>query len=668
MCGICGVIGGDPVVVAPAVSRMMGAMVHRGPDDQGYEELPLTAEGQAAMGTADRRHNVGNHAAADGHRGGSRAAAGMLAAGCGGYPVAGFGFRRLSILDLTSAGHQPMFNPTTGDCLVFNGEIYNYRRLRAELQCEGVLFRSNCDSEVLLQALSRWGESALHKIQGMYALAFYDARNRRVLLARDPLGIKPLYVSRERNRVVFASEVRAIKASQLVDLALDETGVASMLAYGSVQSPLTVYRAIRSFPAGHFQWIDAAGGGGVDSHQRRYWWFPPVAPKGIELTGAIASVRQLLRDSVMRHLVSDVPVGVFLSAGVDSTIVASLAREYTAAVTAFTVGFGKAYGTDEVDLAVGTAKALGVKHVAVELDTRNVTDLWRAWIERMDSPSVDGFNTHVVSWSLAREGVVVGLSGLGADELFGGYNTFERAPRLSRILRALRFVPPALRAGLVSRFGALMRSRAVIDKLTDVVAGDPDIVSVTRALRRTVSNQRLAAMGLPTGAEVLRAAPGQVRPGGDEESDGFNTVARTELTHYMSDTLLRDTDVNSMRHSLEVRVPYLDLPLVEYVSALPGRLKWHEGVASKSLLRMAFKDTLRDDIAGRPKTGFTLPIGDWMRGEMRETCAAAINRVARIPFLEEREVRSMWDAFLANDKAMHWSRPMSLVVLGACID
>lgn len=607
--------------------RMMAAMVHRGPDDEGYEQLLL----------------------GDGDEG----------------PVAGFGFRRLAILDLTAAGHQPMFNPKTGDCLIFNGEIYNFKSLRAELQVQGIVFRGKSDSEVLLQALSVWGESALEKLQGMYAFAFYEAKTRRILLARDPLGIKPLYVAALSDRLVFASEIRAILASGLVQRALDLGGISGMLAYGAVQSPRTVYRHIRSFLAGHTQWIDAGSGSGTTAcGPRRFWDFPRQLIPDDEPRAA-RTVHDVLRESVLRHLAADVPVGVFLSAGIDSTVIASFAREYTPQVTAFTVGFGSVHGEDEVALAAETANALGVKHVSVELHADNMPGKWHDWLAGMDSPSIDGFNTFVVSGQLAAEGVVVGLSGLGADELFGGYGTFARAPRWSRLLRGLRFIPRGLRRSAVAAAGSMAGQPALVEKLADLVGGNTSVAGVARSLRRALSDNRIRAIGLAPdrvglAADYLEPDGSRIEPALD--GDGFNTVARVEATHYMRDTLLRDTDATSMRHSLEVRVPFLDLPLVDYVSALAGHVK-RSGVP-KSLLRQAGGSVLNSRITSRPKTGFTLPIGDWMRGPMREPCEAAIANLASQPFIDGAEVNRTWQSFVSDERSMHWSRPLTLVVLG----
>ena len=632
MCGICGVISAERSRVEPAVRGMMRAMIHRGPDDDGYDELPMGGDESG--------------------------------------PVAGFGFRRLSILDLTAAGHQPIFNSRTGDCLIFNGEIYNFRSLRAELQLRGIVFRGTSDSEVLLQALSTWGEAALGKLQGMYAFAFYEAKTRRILLARDPLGIKPLYVASLPDRFVFASEIRAIRASGLVPDDLDMGGIAGMLAYGAVQSPRTIYERIRSFPAGSSQWLDAGVvSGRPQLPPRRHWNLPSHTRTAIDVPTAAANVRQLLQDSVLRHLVADVPVGVFLSAGIDSTIIASFAREYTPQVTAFTVGFGAVDGQDEVALASETANTLGMKHVAVELDAINMPGKWHDWIAGMDSPSIDGFNTYVVSRRLAAEGVVVGLSGLGADELFGGYQAFERAPRWSRLLRAMAVIPEGMRSGVIRKFGELDGRTGAFEKLADLVAGNPSVAGITLALRRAMPNRSLGRLGISperTGlcANYLDAPSGAAAA---LDGDSFNTVARMEMTHYMGDTLLRDTDTNSMRQSLEVRVPFLDTPVVDYVSSLPGPIKRQAGGASKSLLRMACAKAIRDDIARRPKTGFTLPIGDWMRGEVRGSCEAAIGRLECVPFLEGPEVRRIWYSFVNDSRSVHWSRPLALVVLGSAI-
>lgn len=631
MCGICGVVSADSRQIEPAVRRMMRAMVHRGPDDDGFVELPL--------GSAD------------------------------GPPAVGLGFRRLSILDLSLNGHQPMVNSSVGDWLVFNGEVYNFRALRAELSGSGVIFRGSSDTEVVLHALSRWGEDALPKLHGMFALAFYQSSTRRLLLARDPLGIKPLYVAQLPDRLVFASEIRALRSSGLVPLDPDVAGIAGMLAYGAVQSPRTVFEKIRSFPAGSHQWLDAgAVAGRPQPAPRRYWTFPDetVSPPP---SAAAAEVGRLIRTAVQRHLVADVPVGVLLSAGIDSTVLAAYAREFSTNLTAFTVGFGSLTLDDESAPAAATAAALGIRHVSVDVDPTTLPDIWRDWLATLDSPSIDGFNTRIVSRRLAQEGVIVGLSGLGADELFGGYPSFRRAPRWSQLVRTFKVVPQSMRSGVVAQLGTLDGRMGAFEKLADLVATDGSVASITRAMRRTLSDRRLAALALTPGRVGLAAdyleRPGPLRQEPSTNGDAFNTVSRLELVHYMGDTLLRDTDANSMQHALELRVPFLDLPLVNYVSSLPGSLKQAAGRPPKALLREACAEVLTPEVASRQKTGFVLPIGSWMRGGVREQCEAAIAAVEQLPFLDGREVRRVWDQFQAKRETMHWSRPLAFVVLGA---
>lgn len=631
MCGICGVISADSGQVEPAVRRMMRAMVHRGPDDEGYVELPLR----------------------DGEGG----------------PVVGLGFRRLSIIDLSLAGHQPMVHPSTGDWIVFNGEVYNFRALRAELSGSGVIFQGMSDTEVVLHALSRWKEQALSKLQGMFAIAFYDSVERRLLLARDPLGIKPLYVAELPDRLVFASEVRALRASGLVPLDPDVAGIAGMLAYGAVQSPRTVFEKIRSFPAGSYQWLDAGVVAGRPQPAPRRFWAFPERPESSPPELAAAEVSRLIKASVQRHLVADVPVGLLLSAGIDSTVLAAFARECSTNLTAFTVGFGSLTPDDESGPAAAMAAALGIKHVSVDVEAATLPAMWRDWLATLDSPSIDGFNTRIVSRRLAQEGVVVGLSGLGADELFGGYPSFRRAPRWSHLVRAFKLVPPQLRSGLVAQLGALDGRTGAFEKLADLVATDGSVASVTRAMRRTLSDRRLAALRLTSDRVGLAGdyleRPGPLRFEPATNGDAFNTVSRMELVHYMGDTLLRDTDANSMQHALEVRVPFLDLPLVNYVSALSGSVKQSAGGPPKALLRAACAGVLPAQVASRPKTGFTLPIGSWMRGSVRDQCEAAVAAVERLPFLDGSEVRRVWAEFQARPDSMHWSRPLALVVLGA---
>ncbi|MFO0424325.1 MAG: asparagine synthase (glutamine-hydrolyzing) [Planctomycetia bacterium] len=631
MCGIAGVISADAKAVEPAVRAMMRAMVHRGPDDEGYEQFQVAAGGSSP-----------------------------------GEATLGFGFRRLAILDLTSAGHQPMVHKATGDCLIFNGEIYNFRWLRAKLEALGANVRSSGDTEVLLHALVAWGEKALDQIDGMYAFAFYHAASRRVLLARDPFGIKPLYVAQSRQAFVFASEVRTVLASGLVPDDLDPAGIAAMLAYGAPQDPLTIHREIRSFPAGSCAWIGAeAATGRAPLSPRRFWRFPSVGQSLDEPT-AVRRVQTQLNASVRDQCISDVPMGIFLSGGIDSATLAAVARSHLSPVNTFAVGFESAGGTDELPDAAATARVLGTHHVQTVLDDEWIQLQWREWLASADRPSIDGLNTFVVSGVVKQGGATVALSGIGADELFGGYPCFARAQKLARFLKPLAFVPPRLRrsaaAVALAALPAGKRAKAV-----DLIAGGGSCVELAASLRRVTSGRDLRSLGLEPGSLGLseqylpRAAfEAFTDPGGDP----FNAVSQAESFLYMGNTLLRDADVNSMAHSLEIRVPFLGRWLVDLVGAIPGSVKAPKGAPPKHLLRKAAGAILPHDLFSRPKRGFTLPIGEWMFGPLRGECEAAIDTLAGCSALDGAAVRRLWDCYRSQPGAIHWSRPLALVVLG----
>lgn len=625
MCGIAGVISQDSTVVEPAVRRMMRAMVHRGPDDEGFEQFPL---------------------------GGSAA-------------VAGFGFRRLAILELSPLGHQPMVNHATGDALVFNGEIYNFQDLRRRLEGLGCRFRSSGDSEVLLHALSAWGEQAIDELDGMFALAFFHASSRRVLVARDPLGIKPLYVAHGADSVVFGSEIRAVLASGLVTDELDPAGVASFLAYGAPQDPLTIHKSIRSLPSGTCEWWDSravASGGPV---RRRYWSFPAADSSDSE-QAATGLIRQHLAASVVAQCVADVPLGVFLSGGVDSATLAALAVGDQEPPLTFAVGYDVPGVADETSAAADTAAALGTRHFQTIVDSEWAILQWSEWLKAADRPSIDGLNTYIVSGAVKDRDVSVALSGLGADELFGGYPSFRRVSQVRRALRALAWVPQRLRRSVASRLLASL-SEAKRAKFFDLVSQGTSAIELTALSRRVMSDEAMQRLGLsakPLGLSPLFLASEAYDPFRSADGDSFVGVSQAELTLYMGNTLLRDTDVNSMAHSLEVRVPFLGRHVVDSVSALPGATRQPRGAAPKHLLRKAITDLLPESVFTRPKTGFTLPFGEWMSGPLRDQCEAAILGLERCPVLDASGVRRLWRDSMTPDKKIHWSRPLALVVLG----
>jgi asparagine synthase (glutamine-hydrolysing) len=621
MCGIAGVIGETREAVAAALRAMVDAQSHRGPDDAGEEIVPF------------------------------------------GNRYLGLGHRRLSIIDLSPCGHQPMAHPQTGDQIIFNGEIYNFERLRAELDGAGHDFKGHSDTEVLLNALTRWGPNCLPRLQGMYAFAFFDKRAQRLLLARDPLGIKPLYVADVGDAFLFASEVRALLRSGLVRRRVDLQAVSGYLAYGAVQQPRTIVRGISLFPPGSFAQIEA------DSRRcgaREFWSFPRPRKDEATLEKEVTeTIGRTLEASVVDHLVSDVPVGVFLSSGLDSTIVAGLAAKHSSSICSFTVGFAEEPDMSELTLARETATRFGLRHTEIVLAGSDAEAMAVEWLASLDQPSLDGLNVFTISKTVRANGITVALSGQGGDELFGGYPSFQDLPRLLRWARQLSMAPPQART-LFANAVAFRRSRAVRQKLIDVLHTRPALLPLYLQRRRAMSNRQLQALGYTVDADTLgdflppEALAGLVH----EAYDPVWAISQYESRFYQGNTLLRDADTNGMAHGLEIRIPILDQRVADYAYALPGTVRLPHGRANKHLLRRAFPDLLRPSLLQQGKRGFSLPIRQWMLGPMRALCIGALDSLKRSGCVEEQGVDAVWNAFLAEPQSVMWARAWELCVLG----
>ncbi len=622
MCGLAGLIHPNRDAAHAAAAAMTAAVRHRGPDADGLDLFLF------------------------------------------GRQFVALGHRRLSILDLSPIGHQPMTDPATGNVLVFNGEIYNFRTLQRELRAEGVEFRSTGDSEVLLVALARWGVSAtLKRLEGMYAFAFLDRRDNRLTLARDPLGIKPMYVAETNGGgLAFASEVRAVLASGLVPNAIDRRGLAGFLAYGAVQHPFTLYERVRSLPPGSYQQFAATDGGWTADRPVSFWSYPDPVP--VDATTATRTVRETVAAAVRDHLIADVPVGVFLSAGLDSTIVAGLAGEGAPDLRAFTVGFDDHPDLSEMTLAADTAKRFGLTHVPINLPAADAEDAFGEWLTAADQPSIDGLNTFVISKAVRREGMKVALSGLGADELFGGYPSFRDVPRLMRVRRRVGWLPGGVRRGLAGAV-ALRKPAAVRRKLSDMMAGNGSLTDLYFHRRRVLSDREMTALGFRS--SDLGLTPDyhdRSEFDGIDASDPVRAVSHLESRFYQGNMLLRDSDVMGMAHGLEIRVPFLDRRLLDMVHAMPGEVLLPPGTPGKHLLRQAFAHLLRPELTNRPKTGFTLPVARWMLGPLRDRCRSALAACADRFGLPASAVQGVWAEFERQPAGPQWTRALALVAAG----
>ena len=621
MCGLAGLVSwnGDlretAVRLGPALSA---SLAHRGPDDEGEYLSP--------EGTALLVH------------------------------------RRLAIVDLTPGGHQPMSARAGRYWLVWNGEVFNHGELRARLERDGDIFETRSDTEVLLAWLVRHGPDGLAAVRGMFALALWDAQDRTLLLARDRFGIKPLYVAASPSRVAFASEIRALLDGGLVDRRVAPAGLLTYLAWGSIPSPLTWLEGVESlFPGTWIRW-DGAGRattGVFADVRRRYSGQPPAMDEGT----LRAHVRAAVEGSVGAHLVADVPVGVFLSGGVDSSALVSAARSAGAGdLRTYTVRFDDS-PLSEHEHARVVARAFETRHHELRLDGQALVEDLPRILQHMDQPTSDGVNSFYVSRAVASTGLKAVLSGAGGDELFGGYPSFRRVPWAMRLGRragpVLSGVAPAADRLVPARFRPQWRQ---FRESAGQLAG---IYRVQRGLFMPGEYGRLLGPALRE-PDVWRAAT--VRAG-EAERMTFDrpadeapaaAVARLETTWYLRNQLLRDLDVMSMAHGLEVRVPFVDDPLLATVwPALGGRPDLMRG---KRLLHETLAHPLPASAVHRPKQGFTLPFDQWMHGPAAPLVRDGMAALARDGWIDPRAPEAVWRAW--QQGAVHWSRPWALGVLG----
>ncbi len=525
------------------------------------------------------------------------------------------GHRRLSIIDLRAIADQPMAHDGGRLRIVFNGEIYNYHALRDELRQQGRVFETESDTEVILQLYDRDGPDCVRHLRGMFAFALWDEKRGGMLLARDPLGIKPLYIADDGKTIRVASQVKALLAADGIDTRPDPAGHVGFLLWGSVPEPYTLHRGIRALLAGHTQWIDARG----VQRPVSYWSLadiltcapaPPASPEARR-----ELLRETLIDSLRHHFVADVPVGVFLSAGLDSTTIAALAAEDGAAnLRTLTLGFREFEGreNDETQLAELVARQRSTRHTTRWVLGREFGEERAALMEAMDQPSIDGTNTYFVAKAAHEAGLKVALSGLGGDEIFAGYPSFRQVPQLVRMMGPF--------AGLES-FGRAIR-RATAPWLKNIVPPKyPGLLEYGTGFGGAYMLRRCLFMPWEM-ADIL--PPEMAREGLAElatlqclERDIARLdsprlkVTALEIAWYMRNQLLRDSDWAGMAHSLEIRVPFVDVALLARLAPLLGG----DAPPSKGDMADTCRTPLPPEIRHRAKTGFVVPVREWVLGE-----------------------------------------------------
>lgn len=566
MCGIYGRVGFDGAIAPSAADwAAVRCLAHRGPDDEG-----LWSGASAVLG-----------------------------------------MRRLAVIDLPS-GHQPMSNEDGTIWLVFNGEIYNYRELRTELLGHGHQFSTNGDTEVLVHGYEQWGDGLLDRLNGMFAIALWDGRTQTFWAARDRVGVKPLYYFEDGARLILASEIKAILAQPDVPREVSETGLLNFLAYGHSVAPQTMFRGIRKLPPGHLMRVSKG------TVAIREWWdADPSTPTTLNETECIAKVRSLLEDSVRLRLIADVPVGAFLSGGLDSSaVVALMSRQMDRPVETFSIGFGGGAVFNELPDARRVAQHLGTTHHEMTVSPGELSGVLETLVYHFDEPFGDAaaFPTYLVS-RLARAHVTVALTGEGGDELFGGYRRYWAA-RWVKMLSVITGVPGG--ALLTGAAGVLPRFRR-IKKLVEASSARGAAAQYSSLLRvfsddmmKSTLDARYAQVAAAYDASAMYEQLFQRARGADEA----NRMMYADLKTWLADTYLEKVDKTSMATSLEARVPLLDYRLVEFAMTMPSTFKIAGG-ETKRVLRRAVADLVPASTLKKPKHGFAVPTDPWFRGELR---------------------------------------------------
>jgi asparagine synthase (glutamine-hydrolysing) len=632
MCGIAGAVGLIDDRMVEAVRRADEAQRHRGPDANGFWR-----DGHVALAQ-----------------------------------------RRLAILDLSPAGAQPMIEPRTGCTIVFNGEVYNYRTIRADLQSLGWDFHSDCDTEVILKAYVQWGPECVHRFRGMFAYAIWNPAERTLHLARDRVGIKPLYYGHVMQpdgavTLVFASELRAMLASGLFARKIDRTGLATYLWHGFVVGPGTLIEGISLLPQGTHITVHA---GEMMPEPRRYWSIPSAGASATDTEGAL---REELAEAVKLRLIADVPLGVFLSGGVDSSAVAALAVKVSGhgdAVKTFNISFDEPE-YDESRYAVAVAEALHTAHTDIRLTESMFKAQLDAALASIDQPTFDHVNSYFVSRAVRDAGMTVALAGTGGDELFGGYRSFADIPKAMAWGRRLSAVPePMLRAaaGAMTRVKAGGATATAVPpqtrwgKLGDALATRGDLVRLYQLAYALFTPALLRQLADPA---ITDAAPMGLTPAVETQFNDMvrneptrHAISMLELSSFIGERLMRDTDAASMSVALEVRVPLLDHELIGRVAAMDEQRRFLPSL-KKQLLREMALQSIDPAIFDRPKSGFVLPIDTWCRRGLRDRVGDMLRDrgMCERVGLRPDTVGRLLHAFESGAPGIYWSRLWSLFVL-----
>ena len=619
MCGITGIVGLNIESSIPkiAIQKMTDAMAHRGPNSQGFWE--------------------------DAH--------------C--Y----LGHRRLSIIDLSDAGNQPFISQDGRYILVYNGELYNYKDLKFSLQRSEFgtnqlpyIFKTNTDTEVILASYLRWGKECVNYFNGMFAFAIWDKQEQKLVIARDRMGIKPLYYHIKNNVLIFASEIRAIIKSDLIEKKINQQSVAEYIQYTTVHAPNTILEDVKVLMPGNLIEFETQN---LSFNISQYWNINNFTKsKGdLSYTQTCEKVNELLTQSVERRLIADVPFGAFLSGGIDSSaIVGLMSKVSSEKIQTFNINFDEGEFS-EAKYAQLIAKKFNTQHHEIKLTPNDFLSQLPEALNAIDHPSGDGVNSYIVSKATKNAGITMALSGLGGDELFAGYDIFKRYVELEK-KGWLNLIPAK---GILGKLLAANKKSIQGDKTSEIL--NLDVINGFNAypINRKLYNQTDFKSLLKKQYKDTAFIQNVIRNCETDKSHKLSRVSLFEIKTYMQNVLLRDADQMSMAVALEVRVPFLDYKLVEFVLGINDAYKFPH--TQKKLLVDSLGDLLPPEIVNRPKMGFILPWKDWLKVELKEFCEENILQFAKLSFVNKEAVLLIWNRFLKNDPKITWSRVWHLVVL-----
>ncbi len=559
----------------------------------------------------------------------------------------GLGHRRLSIIDLSESANQPFADQTKRYQVVYNGELYNFPEVKKTITDHH--FKTTGDTEVLIEAFARRGIECLNAFKGMFTAAFWDSSEKTMWLARDRMGVKPLYYYANENYLVFASEIRAIIASGLVRPKLHQPAIANFLKYQSVSSPDSIIEGIHELPAAHIMRVNEKG------FEIKCYWditaFKPIASS--DRTVIKKNILDLLQQSVSQRLISDVPIGAFLSGGIDSSaVVALMSQSNNARPVTFNIAFEeKAF--DESAYAEIVAKKFNTDHHKIVLPPNIMLEELTNALNAMDTPTGDGINTFVVSKAVKKAGLTVALSGVGGDELFAGYPFFKKYYQLRKQSRAWNAA-----TGIRKLTAAFSGTAKWHDLLSTNSAGIADIYPV---LRQIISPREIKKLSrFENGHDAVADLLAQK----EKAINNFPCLSQVSIAEYFGytqQTLLKDTDQMGMAVTLEIREPFFDHELIEYVLGIPDTIKYPN--YPKQLLVESLGDLLPPEIVHRRKQGFTFPWKIWMKNDLKEFCDTHIRRICQRNFINADKLLHKWNLFLRDEKQVRWMEIWLFVIL-----